>query len=69
MSMLADWINVKEAAALLGITAAYFRVIYCDPKHPRVVIRQRIGPKGTRRIHVLKANILALIEAETKVPA
>ena len=63
------WISVKEAAALMGMSAAYFRAIYCQPDTPRVIIRNRIGPKGGRRILVLRASIMALIDFETKAPA
>lgn len=65
----AEWITVKEAAAELGISAAYFRDIYCSKESPKVVLRVRTGPKGQRRILVLKASVMALIEQETRMPA
>ena len=48
-----NWISVKEAAALLGYNADYFRRTFCEPAAPLLPIRQRRGPKGrilTRRL-------------------
>jgi hypothetical protein len=63
------WISVKEAAALMGYSVNYFRSLYCDPKAPLVTIRQRMGPKGVRRIMVLRVAVESVIESQTRRPA
>lgn len=67
--MTDPWIGVKEAAALLGYNADYFRRTFCEPAAPLLPIRQRRGPKGRRRILVLRAAVEALVNEETALPA
>lgn len=67
--MTEPWISVKEAAALLGYNADYFRLTFCAEAAPLLPIRQRKGPKGRRRILVLRAAVEALISEETALPA
>ena len=61
------WISVKEAAALYGLNAEYFRRNYCDEGgiiQRRAGLRVRSGPAGRRRILVLRIVIMAMIEEE-----
>lgn len=64
----AEWIAVKEAAALMDINPDYFRRTYCDPESPLVPIRQRRGKKGKRRIRVSRSAIMEILEQETRRP-
>ncbi len=67
--MTQEWICVKEAASLLGYGPHYSRRAFCDPEKPLLVIRQHRGPKGQRRILVLRASIERLIQEELREPA
>jgi len=67
--MVDPWISVKEAAALMGYSVNYFRSLYCNPETPLVTIRQPRGPKGVRRIMVLRVDVDAVIESQTRRPA
>lgn len=62
-----EWISVKEAADIYGLSANYFRRNYCgsggilDRLHG---LRNRKGPGGKRRILVLRAVVEKLVEEE-----
>lgn len=63
------WISVKEAAALLGYSAAYFRRSFVARGNHRIVIREWAGPRGGRRVLVLHSSVLKLLEGQVKEPA
>jgi len=67
--MTNDWLSIKEAAALYGLNAEYFRRNYCDEGgilDRMGGLRSRKGPKGRRRILVWKGGILNLIAKEVR---
>lgn len=61
-----EWISVKEAAAMAGYTAPYFRDVFCGAE-PLVRIRVRDTGKR-RRILVSRAAMEQLVSAETTEP-
>ena len=66
------WISVKEAAALYGLNAEYFRQRFCNAKGVLECmggLRIRKGPTGRRRILVLQSAVTQLIEDEKGLPA
>jgi len=69
MTPPAEWITPKEAADMLGISATYFRQIYCQTESPLLRFRERRGPRGGRRMFVSRTSVLMLIEDETRTPA
>lgn len=64
-----DWISTKEAAALLGYSEDYFRRTFCAEGAPLVTIRVWHGPRGGRRIVVLRVAVEALVEEQIQRPA
>ena len=64
--MARAWISPKEAADLLDYTEDYFRREWCDTEHPKVTIWEKRGPRGGRRIQVLRIEIEAIIDKQTK---
>ena len=66
--MGSEWISVKEAAAIVGCSAPYFREIFCRTKHPLVAIRVKPCPSGRRRMLVLLRSVRDIVEPETIEP-
>jgi hypothetical protein len=66
--MAREWIDVSEAARLLGYNTDYFRRVYCNPQSPLLVIRIWQGNNGGRRTMVLRASVEKLIERQVIRP-
>jgi len=66
---VSEWLSVKEAAAMMGYSAPYFRELFCAADAPLVTMRAKRCPSGRRRILVSKESVEALIEGETVGPA
>lgn len=64
-----EWLDLKAAADFMGLSVNYFRQIYCSPGAPLVMISERIGPKGGRRIRVNAADLERISEAMIHRPA
>jgi hypothetical protein len=60
-----EWLSVREAAALMGYSADYFRRTFCSTEAPLVTIRVWVGAKGQRRILVARAGVERVIEDQT----
>jgi hypothetical protein len=61
------WISVKDAASMYGLNAVYFRRKFCDcggVLDRLGALRVRRGPKGVRRILILRSVIAKMIERE-----
>jgi hypothetical protein len=66
--MVREWIDMSEAARLVGYNVDYFRRVYCNPQSPLLVIRVWQGNRGGRRTMVLRASIEKLIDQQTIKP-
>lgn len=64
-----EWIEPKVAAEAMGMTPDAFRAAYCNPEAPRVVIWQRPGRRGGRRVLVEAGSLRQLIRGGIAVPA
>lgn len=64
-----EWISAKEAATALGMGRGPFLASYCDPKAPRLVIWERRGPKGGRRVLVQAESLRQEIQRGLRTPA
>lgn len=64
-----EWIPAKEAATALGMERGPFLASYCDPKAPRLVIWERRGPKGGRRVLVQAESLRQEIQRGLRTPA
>lgn len=67
--MVSAWISVRTAADLLGYSEDYFRRIFCEEDAPLLVIRSWKGPRGQRRVLVLRASVDELLGSQVKPPA
>jgi hypothetical protein len=63
-----DWLSVKEAAAIVGYSAPYFRDLFCRSDAPLVTMRVKRCPSGRRRILVSKKSVDALVRGEVVGP-
>jgi hypothetical protein len=64
-----DWVSVKEAAAIMGYSAPYFRELFCAADAPLVTMRVKRCPSGRRRILVSRKSVEELIRGETVGPS
>jgi hypothetical protein len=64
-----DWVSVKEAAAIMGYSAPYFRELFCAADAPPVTMRVERCPGGRRRILVSKKSVEDIVRGETVGPA
>jgi hypothetical protein len=65
---MGDWLSVKEAAALMGYSAPYFREVFCAAGAPLVTMRVKRCPSGRRRILVSRGSVEDLVKGETVEP-
>lgn len=63
-----EWIEPKAAALAMDMTPDAFRAAYCNPDAPRVVIWQRPGRRGGRRVLVEAGSLRRLILGGLAVP-
>jgi hypothetical protein len=63
-----DWLSVKEAAAIMGYSAPYFRELFCAADAPMVTMRVKRCPSGRRRILVSRESVEGLVRGETVSP-
>jgi len=63
-----EWISVKEAAAIMGYSAPYFREVFCQTESPLIKIRVKPLSNGRRRILVSSLSVRNLIKSETLEP-
>jgi len=61
---VSEWLSVKEAAAMVGYSAPYFRELFCAAEAPLVTMRVKPCPSGRRRILVSKKSVEELIRGE-----
>jgi hypothetical protein len=66
---MSDWLSVKEAAAIVGYSAPYFREVFCEDGAPLVTMRVKRCPGGRRRILVSKRSVEEMVRGETVGPA
>ncbi len=63
------WISAKEAAGLLGYSEDYFRRQFCTKIESCLVVREWHGPRGGRRVLILRESVEAMRQAQIKWPA
>ena len=61
-------IRTHEAAAMLGMALTTFRRRFCDHHALVLPIVEHCGPKGGRRVLLLRQDVEALLEAMTVRP-
>jgi hypothetical protein len=63
-----QWISVKEAAAIVGYSAAYFREAFCADGAPLVTVRVKRSLRR-RTIWVSRTSVDALMRSQTTAAA